>query len=160
MLGELLQGVDLAQWDKLLGITAACISIIVGSVKLKRVIYLRVYLGCKRKLLEYFAKRERRQIEELFRKMRPMLEIELQSTLQGYHKILHEQQITIASSVAEGVEFKNFITESISVLQSTMAQVVTTAEHNAKDADIIKRQLAQQGYDLPITELVADVSED
>lgn len=148
MIEDILAGLSLPQWNTLLGIAAAVVTVTVGLVKLRKRAYLWLYL----KPVAYFLKcrraRDKAESERIFREIRPMLEQEILDTLEGYTAIMQEQRVTIAGAIAEGVEFRNYITGSISVLHDTMAKVADAVEINSCDAKAIRERLNTQGCDI------------
>jgi len=141
MIEGLVAELSLLQWNILLGAAAAVVTILVGLVKLRKKLFLWLYTAPKTCFLHALAKRGKKQAQRIFEEIRPMLEQEILDTLEGYTEVMQEQKITIASAIAENVEFRNFITGSISVLHDTMAKVADAVEINACDAKAIRERL-------------------
>jgi len=130
-----------AAMDHAFGVIAAAVTMMVGLYKLKKPFIYYCYSLPRQSICKRIAKRERERTLRMFKEMEPMLEQAIASTLRGHEKVLKQQQVTIASSVAESVEFKNFITGSITSMQDTIVKIANVVEKNAKDATIIKNRL-------------------
>lgn len=145
MIEGIVAELSLPEWNTLLGIAAAVVTVFVGLVKLRRRFFVWFYLGPKKRILKYFTARDRARALRIFDQMRPMMEQEIIDALEGYTAVMQEQRVTIAGAIAEGVEFRNYITGSITVLQDTMAKVANVVEINSCDAKAIRERLNTQG---------------
>jgi len=141
MIEGLVAELSLNQWHMIFGVAAAVVTIIVGLVKLRKKLILWFYIMPKACFLHTLAERDKKQAQRIFDEIQPMLEQEILDTLEGYTEVMQEQKITIASAIAENVEFRNFITGSIAVLHDTMAKVANAVEINACDAKAIRQRL-------------------
>jgi len=148
MIEGLVAELSLPQWNTLLGVAAAAVTIVVGLVKLRKRLFLWFYTMPKVCFLRALAERDKRQAQRIFDEIQPMLEQEILNTLEGYTEVMQEQKITIASAIAENVEFRNFITGSITVLHDTMAKVANAVEINACDAKAIRQRLNSESCEI------------
>lgn len=148
MIEGIIAELSLAQWNTLLGISAAIVTVVVGLVKLRKKFYLWFYLKPKRCILRCRVAKDKARAHKIFEEIKPMLEQEIMDTLEGYTAVMQEQRITIAGAIAEGVEFRNFVTGSIAVLHDTMTKVADVVEINSKDAKAIRERLSTRSCDI------------
>ena len=135
-------GLSLNNLNVIFGIAAGFITMVIGLIKLRKRFVLCFYRTPKRAYLRWSAKRRRMFAEKIFEEMRPMLEQEILDALDGYTVAVREQKVTIASAIAENVEFRNFITGTISVMNDTLSKMATAVEINANDARVIRTRLS------------------
>lgn len=133
---------SLPQWNTVLGIIAAAVTLLVGLIKLREKFVVWFYLAPKACISKYLAERDRRYAEKIFEEMKPMLEMEILNALEGYTEVMQEQRVTVASAIAENVEFRNYITGAMAVIHDTMTKVATAVERNAYDAQAIRHSIS------------------
>ena len=147
MIEGLFADLTLVQWNTLLGLAAAVVTIIVGLIRLRKRLVLWFYLYPKKAYLKARARKERQHAQRIFTEIQDMLEQEITRMLEGYSSDMHEQGITIASAIAENVEFKNYITRSMSILHDTMTKIADAVEINACDAKTMRERLNEKVCD-------------
>lgn len=141
MIEGIVAELSLPQWNTVLGVVAAVVTALVGLIKLRKTFVLWFYLAPMRWVTARCAARDRKYAERIFEEMKPMLEQEILTALEGYTEVMQEQRITIASAIAENVEFRNYITGTMAVIHDTMTKVATAVERNACDAHAIRNQI-------------------
>ena len=82
----------------------------------------------------FFKSRENERSKRIFLELEPMIEAHVQVTLQEHKSVLLNQQITLQSSISEGVEFKSFVSKNMISLQKSIEQLVVVVTQNTEDS--------------------------
>ena len=137
---------DLKMWEAILAFSAAAIPALLGILKIRKVMNNLVVSPLKTKLNKYLIGREHKRLLRLFEELEPMIELHMQThvkvTLEQYNIALRDHQITLKSSIAESVEFKTFVNDSILGVQSSIEEMMIIIKQNSADARMIIARLS------------------
>ena len=120
------------------GILVAIATLIFALNKLRVCIYVKVFKPLIIRFFDYSREREVGRVKRVFEELKPMIDAQVEFTLQEHKEVLHDQQVTLQSSISESVEFKSFVNKNMIALQQSIETLVIVVKKNSEDSERVR----------------------